>query len=198
MASFIFANGGNVADLTTSVIEPANVATETNSLNGVVFTSREIDLTMSRVKVPIILAGGLTAPNPTYTITYASTRTTQPPFPANRNGYKLKSVTFKQRDTNWNAGNSADSGTLDGKVCTAAEDAITTSVKFTFAGASRFNCIDVVYVEDENATSGIEEVGADENAPVEYFNLQGVRVANPEAGIYVRRQGSKVEKVYIK
>ena len=46
--------------------------------------------------------------------------------------------------------------------------------------------------------SGIEEVGADENAPVEYFNLQGVRVANPEAGIYVRRQGSKVEKVYIK
>ena len=56
----------------------------------------------------------------------------------------------------------------------------------------------MVYVEDENATSGIEEVGADENAPVEYFNLQGVRVANPEAGIYVRRQGSKVEKVYIK
>jgi hypothetical protein len=46
--------------------------------------------------------------------------------------------------------------------------------------------------------SGIEEVGADENAPVEYFNLQGVRVANPSAGIYVRRQGSKVEKVYIK
>lgn len=198
MASFIFANGGNVADLTTSVIEPANVATETNSLNGVVFTSQEIDLTMSKGEGsdnPRWWLNG-TEPDIYYNVRIYKNNTAT--ISANRNGYKLKSVTFKQRDTNWNAGNSADSGTLDGKVWTAAEDAITTSVKFTFAGASRFNCIDVVYVEDENATSGIEEVGADENAPVEYFNLQGVRVANPEAGIYVRRQGSKVEKVYIK
>ncbi len=198
MASFIFANGGNVADLTTSVIEPANVATETNSLNGVVFTSQEIDLTMSKGEGsdnPRWWLNG-TEPDIYYNVRIYKNNTAT--ISANRNGYKLKSVTFKQRDTNWNAGNSADSGTLDGKVWTATEDAITTSVKFTFAGASRFNCIDVVYVEDENATSGIEEVGADENAPVEYFNLQGVRVANPEAGIYVRRQGSKVEKVYIK
>ena len=38
--------------------------------------------------------------------------------------------------------------------------------------------------------------GAD--APVEYFNLQGVRVAAPEAGIFIRRQGNKVEKVVIR
>ena len=37
-----------------------------------------------------------------------------------------------------------------------------------------------------------------ENAPVEYFNLQGVRVANPENGLFIRRQGNKVEKVVIK
>ena len=37
----------------------------------------------------------------------------------------------------------------------------------------------------------------DVNAPVEYFNLQGVRVANPENGLYIRRQGSKVEKVFL-
>ena len=34
----------------------------------------------------------------------------------------------------------------------------------------------------------------DTNAPVEYFNLQGVRVANPEAGLYIKRQGKKVSK----
>lgn len=35
----------------------------------------------------------------------------------------------------------------------------------------------------------------DANAPVEYFDMQGRRVVNPESGIYVRRQGSKVNKV---
>ena len=37
-----------------------------------------------------------------------------------------------------------------------------------------------------------------ENAPVEYFNLQGVRVANPENGLYIRRQGNKVEKIFLR
>lgn len=50
----------------------------------------------------------------------------------------------------------------------------------------------------EASTTGIEGVEADENAPVEYYNLQGVRVANPENGIFIRRQGAKVEKVYVK
>lgn len=47
--------------------------------------------------------------------------------------------------------------------------------------------------------SAIESIGVDnENAPVEYFNLQGIRVDNPAAGIFIRRQGSKVSKVVIK
>lgn len=42
-------------------------------------------------------------------------------------------------------------------------------------------------------------VNADENAPVEYFNLQGVKLANPEAGqVVIRRQGSNVSKIYVK
>ena len=49
-----------------------------------------------------------------------------------------------------------------------------------------------------NVISGVESVVADdENAPVEYFNLQGVRVAADQPGIYIRRQGSNVEKVSI-
>ena len=47
--------------------------------------------------------------------------------------------------------------------------------------------------------AGVANVAvADENAPVEYFNLQGVRVANPENGLYIRRQGNTVTNVLVK
>ncbi len=46
--------------------------------------------------------------------------------------------------------------------------------------------------------TGIDGVIVDENAPVEYYNLQGVRVANPENGLYIRRQGNKATKVLVK
>lgn len=49
----------------------------------------------------------------------------------------------------------------------------------------------------DNPTA-VAEIAADENAPVEYFNMQGVKVENPENGIYVRKQGSKVSKVVVK
>lgn len=45
--------------------------------------------------------------------------------------------------------------------------------------------------------SGINDIMVDENAPVEYYNLQGVRVANPENGIFIRRQGKKATKVIL-
>lgn len=47
--------------------------------------------------------------------------------------------------------------------------------------------------------TGVENV-ADDNAdaPVEYYTLQGIRVANPSAGIYLRRQGTAVTKVLVK
>ena len=48
------------------------------------------------------------------------------------------------------------------------------------------------------ALSGIETIGADNAAAVEYFNLQGVKVATPGSGLYIRRQGSTVEKVYVR
>ncbi len=51
------------------------------------------------------------------------------------------------------------------------------------------------------AEGGIENVTAttDVNAPVEYFNLQGVRVANPEAGqLVIKRQGSTVTKIVVR
>ncbi|MCH5240508.1 MAG: chitobiase/beta-hexosaminidase C-terminal domain-containing protein [Muribaculaceae bacterium] len=47
-------------------------------------------------------------------------------------------------------------------------------------------------------TTAIDGIDVDANAPVEYFNLQGVRVANPENGIFIRRQGDKVSKVVVR
>ncbi|MDE6290263.1 MAG: hypothetical protein K2M16_01905 [Muribaculaceae bacterium] len=38
----------------------------------------------------------------------------------------------------------------------------------------------------------------DSDAPVEYFDLRGVRVSNPTDGIFIRRHGTTTEKVYIK
>lgn len=49
----------------------------------------------------------------------------------------------------------------------------------------------------EGAASVENLVVEDANAPVEYFNLQGIRVANPENGIFIRRQGAKATKVIL-
>ncbi len=49
----------------------------------------------------------------------------------------------------------------------------------------------------EDLTTSIQEVGADSNAPVEYYNLQGVKVANPENGIFIKKQGAKTSKVVL-
>ena len=48
--------------------------------------------------------------------------------------------------------------------------------------------------------SGINKVSIDNdsNAPVEYYNLQGVKVANPSNGIFIKVQGKKASKVFVK
>ncbi len=46
-------------------------------------------------------------------------------------------------------------------------------------------------------SSAIENVEVDANAPVEYYNLQGVKVANPENGIFIKKQGNKTTKVVL-
>ena len=57
-----------------------------------------------------------------------------------------------------------------------------------------------IYTKLLNAVSGIEDVvvDSDNNAPVEYYNLQGIKVENPESGVYIRVQGNTVNKVLIK
>jgi len=56
--------------------------------------------------------------------------------------------------------------------------------------------IDNIKLSSSNS-SGVEGIIADNEAPVEYFNLQGMRVANPGTGLYIRRQGNEVKKVFM-
>lgn len=55
------------------------------------------------------------------------------------------------------------------------------------------------YAQYAAPTSGIDDIViGDENAPVEYYNLQGIRVDNPTPGMYIMRQGTKTSKVIIR
>lgn len=47
----------------------------------------------------------------------------------------------------------------------------------------------------EYGGSGVANVGADENAPAVYYNLQGVKVENPSNGIFIEQRGKSVRKV---
>lgn len=55
------------------------------------------------------------------------------------------------------------------------------------------------YMLKASEIGGVNEVVADsefnENAPVEYFNLQGMRIAQPESGLYIVRQGNNAKVV---
>ena len=55
------------------------------------------------------------------------------------------------------------------------------------------------YFTTEYLVTGIGEINVDDmgNA-IEYYNIQGVKVANPSNGIYIKKQGGKTTKVIIK
>ena len=54
----------------------------------------------------------------------------------------------------------------------------------------------VSFTQGEIEATGVETI-EDANAPVEYYNLQGVKVENPSNGIFIKKQGSKTTKVIL-
>lgn len=87
---------------------------------------------------------------------------------------------------NYNAGNGTLAEDFTGTIY------VTINLEDTKAGA------DVLflkgYFENESVSSAIIE----NNGPKTYYNLQGVKVAQPTQGIYVVRQGDKVFKAVVK
>lgn len=73
----------------------------------------------------------------------------------------------------------------------------------TIAGASEGDIYNVSYdyptqtMVVTKVSSGVEVVEA-ENAAAEYFNLQGVKVAEPTSGLYIVKRGNKVTKEIVK
>lgn len=58
--------------------------------------------------------------------------------------------------------------------------------------------IKVFTYTNTNEGAAVDGIEADDNAPVEYYNLQGMKVSGDEPGVYVRRQGAKTSKVIVK
>lgn len=74
-----------------------------------------------------------------------------------------------------------------------------TAVVTTKAVKGNLESAATTYGVKSGITTGVEAIEAEDNeAEVEWFNLQGVLVENPAAGLYIRRQGNKVEKVAVK
>ncbi len=53
-------------------------------------------------------------------------------------------------------------------------------------------------IKASDATVDIVRSDADDSEPIEYYDLMGRKTPEPQHGIFIRRQGSKTEKVYIK
>jgi|GEM_PF-2487593 hypothetical protein len=57
----------------------------------------------------------------------------------------------------------------------------------------------VIYIPISlNGIEPVIDMESGGNADKEYYTLQGIRVENPDKGIYIMRQGSKVSKIYVK
>lgn len=53
------------------------------------------------------------------------------------------------------------------------------------------------FVLSGNKVGAVDGIEADDNAPAVYFNLQGVRVDNPENGLFIVVKGGKTNKVIL-
>lgn len=72
------------------------------------------------------------------------------------------------------------------------------SGKLWFKNGGKQPCIYINLMAGSGDSSISNIISDDANAPVEYFNLQGVRVENPANGLYIKRQGNTVTKVVVK
>lgn len=96
----------------------------------------------------------------------------------------------------WEFQNAVFAGCSDGTLEQTADDIDEFGSVYCTAAKKNLS-ITVTFALSSTAIDGIE--ADDENAPVEYFNLQGIRVNsdNLTPGVYVRRQGSKTTKVLV-
>lgn len=66
--------------------------------------------------------------------------------------------------------------------------------------ATDWTCFDNFRLFFKAASSGVEGVASDSDSqlPPVYYNLQGIRVANPAPGIYIVCRGNSVAKEIVR
>lgn len=92
-------------------------------------------------------------------------------------------------------------GTLsEGRITFPDDDGYRLQASFEYyleglpADANTHNLFLVTLPSDDPNGIG-DVVSPEEDSPVEFYNLQGVRVENPSGGVFIRRQGSLATKV---
>lgn len=109
-------------------------------------------------------------------------------------GYALESIEFDGETISLSKSETSE-GTYSNKKWTAPTEGKVSSVEFTYSSTQNINTIAVV------ATSKIETGVAEletEAANAVYFTLQGVRVENPQQGLFIKVQNGKASKVLVK
>lgn len=112
--------------------------------------------------------------------------------------YMITAIEFEQNagSTDWNA----TFDPVSGATIRAAAQTWTSSttggvqkVTLNCTGKTFFSQAKVSYI----IAAGVEGVEVEEDAAPVYYNLQGVRVNNPERGIYIQVKGNKATKVVL-
>ena len=211
--TFVFGvDGQNVIELANKEIAVSSESSkleDLNNLDGVKFTapdgcSIEFSIGTSR-NAPRFFKSASSVKNPAtdhVRVYNGNTMTVSVP-----EGTVITSLSFTQvtNATTWTEMPADPAGTWSGKTWTPASAASAMmreaakgveSVTFKPTGTTHFATVTVNY---ERPTTGVGSVVVDDaNAPVEYYNLQGVRVENPANGLYIRRQGNNVSKVFVR
>ena len=211
--TFVFGvDGQNVIKLANKEIAVSSESSkleDLNNLDGVKFTapdgcSIEFSIGTSR-NAPRFFKSASSVKNPAtdhVRVYNGNTMTVSVP-----EGTVITSLSFTQvtNATTWTEMPADPAGTWSGKTWTPAPAASAMmreaakgveSVTFKPTGTTHFATVTVNY---ERPTTGVGSVVVDDaNAPVEYYNLQGVRVENPANGLYIRRQGNNVSKVFVR
>ena len=217
-STFDFSNEEAIKAMASKTIAPSNNNTtlndENNNLNGVTLRDGMIAISFSAPEeaangaMPRWWTGDQVRVYKGCTIEINTSK----------NGYKITEVVFTSdnKSDNWKgltyaytpmaisrAEGVEATGDLSSETKTLSipDGDVVTTIKFTAPTGKNFiNAITVTTQKDENAVSGVENVGVDaEEGEEVYYDLRGVEVRGELApGLYIRRQGAKATKVIIR
>ena len=173
---------------------PSELSSDTNNAGGV---NIEDPITQDIVTVTAAKNDASTAPRWWYVAAGNQAR-----FYANNTltfsvpeGYQLTGLEFITKTNNFNSTSKADTGTFDSGIWTpeksTSSDDEVREVVITFGSGVYVTGTNVYY----DISTGVSSIVSDSEVAPVYYNLQGVRVANPEKGLYIVVKGGKSQKV---